>query len=88
MLIFTIGAILKYVFYVHLNWPKVLTIGSIISATDPVVLILLLKQMGTPLRFNILLEGESHLSDGITTVFFWVFLEWIREGFFSLENLL
>lgn len=52
-------------------------IGSILSATDPVAVVALLKELGTPITFNILLEGESLLNDGTGTVFFAVFYSWI-----------
>lgn len=54
-----------------------LTIGSIIAATDPVAVISLLKEVGTPLRFNMILEGESLVNDGTGTVFFLIFFKWI-----------
>lgn len=66
-----------------LGWPEGLVIGSILSATDPVAVVALLKELGTPINFNILLEGESLLNDGTATVFFTVFYSWIELGNFS-----
>ena len=66
-----------------MRWEEALTIGSILAATDPVAVVALLKEMETPLSFNVLLEGESHIVDGIATVFFWVFYEWVEKGSFS-----
>ena len=54
------------------------------SATDPVAVVALLKELGTPITFNILLEGESLLNDGTGTVFFAVFYSWIQLGWFSV----
>ncbi len=56
-----------------------MAIGSIIAATDPVAVLSLLKEVGTPLRFNMILEGESSVNDGTGTVFFLVFYRWITE---------
>lgn len=66
-----------------LGWPEGLVIGSILSATDPVAVVALLKELGTPINFNILLEGESLLNDGTGTVFFAVFYSWIELGTFT-----
>lgn len=50
-----------------------LTFGAIVCATDPVAVVALLKDLGTPLKFNTLLEGESLLNDGTAMVFYIVF---------------
>jgi len=50
-----------------------LTFSSIACATDPVAVVALLKELGTPIKFNLLLEGESLLNDGTAMVFFLVF---------------
>jgi NhaP-type Na+/H+ or K+/H+ antiporter len=50
-----------------------LTFGAIVCATDPVAVVALLKDVGAPLKFNMLLEGESLLNDGTAMVFFLVF---------------
>ena len=49
------------------------TFSSIACATDPVAVVALLKELGTPVKFNLLLEGESLLNDGTAMVFFLVF---------------
>ena len=85
MLCVFIAIILKYILiYDELDWGEALTIGSIIAATDPVAVVALLKEMGTPNSFNVLLEGESLINDGTATVFFWVFFEWVEVGSFSV----
>lgn len=61
-----------------------MTIGSILSATDPVAVVALLNELGTSVNFNMLLEGESLLNDGTGTVFFFVFLGWYEVGKFSV----
>ena len=63
----------------RLQWDQALTIGAIIAATDPVAVVALLKELGTSIKFNILLEGESLLNDGTATVFFWVFFDSVRD---------
>lgn len=84
MLCIAIAVFLRYLLgYGQLSWAESLTVGSIIAATDPVAVVALLKELGTSIKFNTLLEGESLFNDGTATVFFWVFLEFIKTGVFS-----
>jgi monovalent cation:H+ antiporter, CPA1 family len=45
-----------------------LLLGSILSATDPVAVIALFKQLGAPMRLTILVEGESLFNDATAIV--------------------
>ena len=54
-------------------WSACFVFASIACATDPVAVVALLKELGTPIKFNILLEGESLLNDGTAMVFYLVF---------------
>ncbi len=47
-----------------------LTFGVLISATDPVAVVALCKDLGVPKRINVLIEGESLLNDGTAIVLF------------------
>ena len=58
-----------------LNWYGALTIGTVLSTTDPVAVVALLKQLGASVKFNTLIEGESLLNDGSAMVFFAIFAE-------------
>lgn len=49
----------------ELSWAGALTMGSILSATDPVAVVALLKELGASIRFGHLIEGESLLNDGV-----------------------
>ena len=53
--------------------------GAIISATDPVAVVSLLKSLGASKRLSTLIEGESLLNDGTAMVLFTVFLD-ISKG--------
>ena len=87
MLSVMIAVIMKYILlYENLGWGESLTIGAIIAATDPVAVVSLLKEIGTSIKFNILLEGESLLNDGTAVVFFWVFMDMVDKGSFDLVS--
>lgn len=88
MLAILIAVILRYILGYGdvLGWGESLTIGAIIAATDPVAVVALLKELGTSIKFNVLLEGESLLNDGTATVFFWVFMDMVEKGYFDVGS--
>jgi len=51
-----------------------LLFGALISATDPIAVVALFKELGAPLRLNVLVEGESLLNDATALVVFKVLL--------------
>jgi NhaP-type Na+/H+ or K+/H+ antiporter len=53
--------------------------GAIISATDPVAVVSLLKELGASKELSTLIEGESLLNDGTAMVVFFVMLD-VVEG--------
>ncbi|HAW52099.1 MAG TPA: hypothetical protein DCX54_07210, partial [Flavobacteriales bacterium] len=55
------------------TWPIALMFGSVISATDPVAVVALLKELGASKKLGTLIEGESLLNDGTAIVLFMVF---------------
>jgi len=52
---------------------ELLTLATILSTTDPVAVVALLKELGAPLHIETLIEMESLLNDGIGVVFFTIF---------------
>lgn len=56
------------------TWPVALMFGTIISATDPVAVVSLLKDLGASKKLSTLIESESLLNDGTAIVIFMVFL--------------
>jgi len=85
----TAGLIAIVILYVlgysdDLDWPQALVIGSILATTDPVAVVALLKELGTSVKFNTLLEGESLLNDGTAFVFFLVCLDIVKTGEFNI----
>jgi len=55
------------------NWSLALMFGAIVSATDPVAVVALLKDLGASKKLGTLIEGESLLNDGTAIVLFMVF---------------
>jgi CPA1 family monovalent cation:H+ antiporter len=52
------------------NWHLALVFGALISATDPIAVVAIFKNLGAPKRLSVLLDGESLLNDGTAIVFF------------------
>ena len=54
------------------TWEIVLLFGAVISATDPVAVVSILKELGASKKLSTLIEGESLLNDGTAIVIFMV----------------
>jgi CPA1 family monovalent cation:H+ antiporter len=52
------------------DWKIALVFGALISATDPVAVVALFRNVGAPGRLTLLLDAESLLNDGTAIVFF------------------
>ena len=50
-----------------------LLVGAIVSATDPIAVIAIFKNLGAPKRLTILVEGESLFNDATAIVIFTIF---------------
>ena len=55
-------------------WIAALLTGALLSATDPVAVVALFREMGVSKRLGLLLEGESLFNDATAIVLFGVFL--------------
>ena len=55
-----IGGMIGY--FTAIPYPAAFLLGAILSATDPVSVIALFKQLGAPKRLSVLVEGESLLT--------------------------
>ena len=55
------------------TWPIALMFGALVSATDPVAVVALLKEQSSRKRMETLIEGESLLNDGTAIVLFTLF---------------
>ena len=61
-----------------------LLFGSIISATDPISVLAIFKDLKTSARLSLLIEGESLLNDGTAVVLFQILLAGIVAGNLSI----
>eukprot|EP00755_Sulcionema_specki_P013239 Sspe_Gene.53488::Locus_29557_Transcript_3_5_Confidence_0.222_Length_5150::g.53488::m.53488 len=61
-----------YCFNYDWTWEMSLLFGVTLSATDPVAVVALLKELGASAQISTLIEGESLLNDGTAIVFFTV----------------
>jgi len=60
-----------------------LLLGAILSATDPVAVIAIFKQLGVPERLTILVEGESLFNDATSLVLATILIGLLTAGQFS-----
>eukprot|EP00931_Biecheleriopsis_adriatica_P026810 TRINITY_DN16249_c0_g1_i1.p1 TRINITY_DN16249_c0_g1~~TRINITY_DN16249_c0_g1_i1.p1 ORF type:complete len:1077 (-),score=204.90 TRINITY_DN16249_c0_g1_i1:181-2970(-) len=66
--------------WVYLEWPFLLCLcmGSILSATDPVAVVGLLKELGASPRLTVQIQGESLLNDGTAMVLFFIAYDMLK----------
>jgi CPA1 family monovalent cation:H+ antiporter len=64
-----------------------LLFGALISATDPVAVVALFKELGAPQRLTVLVEGESLLNDATAIVVFNIILGLVITGSFAPSDL-
>jgi len=67
-------------FFLKVDLVLALLFGALISATDPVAVISLFKELGAPERLTILVEGESLLNDATAIVVFKIILIFALSG--------
>jgi len=70
-----------------LPFESALVFGCLISATDPVAVIALFKEVGAPKRLTILMEGESVFNDATAIVTFQIILAVIATGILDVQTI-
>ncbi|MDH3640683.1 MAG: cation:proton antiporter [Gammaproteobacteria bacterium] len=73
-------------FLTPIDFSAALVLGAILSATDPVAVISLFKQLGAPRRLTILVEGESLFNDATAIVASQILLAIAVAGYVSTET--
>lgn len=70
----------------ELQFIVALLFASLISATDPVAVVALFKELGVSKRLNILVEGESLMNDATAIVLFNILLIMLVQNNFSYAD--
>lgn len=73
LIMISIKAIIQYDESCY-TWSEAFMFGSVLSCTDTVAVLALLKEAGAPRKFNSLIEGESLFNDGSCMVLFTISL--------------
>ena len=66
-----------------LGWGEAFLFGALISATDPVAVIALFKELGAPKRLMTLVEGESLFNDATAIVVFSLIYTQVSAGSYA-----
>ncbi|KAL0296529.1 UNVERIFIED_CONTAM: Sodium/hydrogen exchanger 7 [Sesamum radiatum] len=80
---FCLGAALKLAFPYNWSWKTSLLLGGLLSATDPVAVVALLKELGASKKLSTIIEGESLMNDGTAIVVYQLFYRMVRGWSFN-----
>ncbi|KAK9749820.1 hypothetical protein RND81_02G152900 [Saponaria officinalis] len=80
---FCLGAALKFTFPYGWSWTTSLLLGGLLSATDPVAVVALLKELGASKKLSTIIEGESLMNDGTAIVVYQLFLQMVLGRSFN-----
>jgi CPA1 family monovalent cation:H+ antiporter len=80
LLISTIAVALPLHWITGMGLVVCLLLGCIVSATDPVAVVALFKELGAPKRLNILVEGESLFNDATAIVLYTILVAMVLAG--------
>ncbi|MBZ0136309.1 MAG: cation:proton antiporter [Planctomycetes bacterium] len=90
MLACTVATAFLMVGVTGIDWawslPIALVFGALISATDPVAVVALLRDVGAPKRLSLLIEGESLLNDATAIVAFTLLIGLAAGGDFTVSG--
>ncbi|KAL2343567.1 hypothetical protein Fmac_004852 [Flemingia macrophylla] len=78
-----LGIILKLTFPYNWNWKTSLLLGGLLSATDPVAVVALLKDLGASKKLSTIIEGESLMNDGTAIVVYTLFYRMVLGESFN-----
>jgi NhaP-type Na+/H+ or K+/H+ antiporter len=68
-----ITSVLQLTFPYDWSWKTSLLLGGLLSATDPVAVVALLKELGASKKLSTIIEGESLMNDGTAIVVYQLF---------------
>lgn len=82
------AAITKAILPYNWSWTLSLVFGSILSATDPVAVVALLKDAGASPKLTILIVGESLMNDGTAMVIFTLFFNMLKGRVYNAGDII
>ncbi|XP_078171756.1 sodium proton exchanger, putative (NHX7) (SOS1) [Carex rostrata] len=85
---FALGAVLKTLFPYNWDWKTSLLLGGLLSATDPVAVVALLKELGASKKLSTIIEGESLMNDGTAIVVYQLFYKMVLGQSFSVGDII
>ncbi|KAK8605306.1 hypothetical protein V6N13_102090 [Hibiscus sabdariffa] len=85
---FCLGSALKLTFPYEWNWKTSLLLGGLLSATDPVAVVALLKELGASKKLSTIIEGESLMNDGTAIVVYQLFYRMVLGQSFSWDAII
>ncbi|XVF85519.1 hypothetical protein PTKIN_Ptkin17bG0123900 [Pterospermum kingtungense] len=85
---FCLGSVLKFIFPYEWNWTTSLLLGGLLSATDPVAVVALLKELGASKKLSTIIEGESLMNDGTAIVVYQLFYKMVLGQSFSWDAII
>ncbi|KAA8529903.1 hypothetical protein F0562_034493 [Nyssa sinensis] len=80
---FCLGFALKLTFPYDWSWKISLLLGGLLSATDPVAVVALLKELGASKKLSTIIEGESLMNDGTAIVVYQLFYQMVLGWSFN-----
>ncbi|KAE9600993.1 putative cAMP-dependent protein kinase regulatory subunit [Lupinus albus] len=78
-----LGFVLKFSFPYNWSWKTSLLLGGLLSATDPVAVVALLKELGASKKLSTIIEGESLMNDGTAIVVYTLFYRMVLGETFN-----
>ncbi|GKU97559.1 hypothetical protein SLEP1_g10696 [Rubroshorea leprosula] len=80
---FCLGLALKLTFPYNWSWKISLLLGGLLSATDPVAVVALFKELGASKKLTTIIEGESLMNDGTAIVVYQLFYKMVLGQSFT-----